>query len=215
MMNLFLGRLWAVFVFWVAGTFLVSGCGGKSVEGFKNAAAAHQPYVMQTSENDDRPDWAHQTMVEKGSQIYFSGGYLNGGDYALTVRCASAEAMKQVVQAISQFLRVEFSDYVHGSNTGAGSVDRYVSDGIAAVSKAVHVQGVKQSEVYYEQVMSVSEMQPTYNVFVRLVMDKSEFMKAKADALKALRDRFRDAGEVEAKEKAEDLLEELKRDIEA
>ena len=56
-------------------------------------------------------------------------------------------------------------------------------------------------------------MQSTYNVWVMLEMDKADYVKAKADILRNLRDKFADAGQTEAKEKAEKLLEELKEEV--
>ena len=70
-----------------------------------------------------------------------------------------------------------------------------------------------QSEIYYEEVFSAQKMQPTYNVFVMLEMSKADYLKCKADALKRLRDRFSKEGRTEAKEKAERLLDELKKGI--
>jgi len=152
------------------------------------------------------------TSFEDEGNVYFSGGFINGSDYSVTVRCANAEALKSAVQAISQFIRAEFSMYVHGSNTGAGGVDRYVEDGIAAFSRCLHVQGLHQNEVYYEEVFSPSVMQPTFNAWVKIQMSKADYLHAKADVVQRLRDGFSRAGEKEAKEKAEELLKELKRE---
>ena len=47
-----------------------------------------------------------------------------------------------------------------------------------------------------------------------LDMGKADYLKAKADVLRKLRDKFLSEGQVEAKEKAEKLLDKLKRDVE-
>ena len=136
---------------------------------------------------------------------------MDGVDYAVTIRCANAEALKSAIQAVSQFIRAEFSSYVQGSNTFYGEgIERYVSDGIATFAENVHVQGIRQSEVYYEEMFSPAVMQPSYNVFVKLEMSKADYLHAKADVLRKLRDRFKNEGRIEAKEKAEKLLENLK-----
>jgi hypothetical protein len=70
-----------------------------------------------------------------------------------------------------------------------------------------------QKEVYYEEMFSAQIMQPTFNAWVKLEMSKADYLKAKADALKRLRDRFSKEGRIEAKEKAERLLDELKEGI--
>jgi hypothetical protein len=172
------------------------------------------PVMIRTSEDDNRPDWTKQAVFEQGGKVYFSGGFNDGVDYALTIRCANAEALKSAVQSISQFIRAEFTSYVHGSNSAnSDGIERYVSDGIATFADNIHVQGIKQSDLYYEELFSPQHMQTTFNVFVKLEMSKGDYLKAKADVLKKLRDKFADAGETQAKEKAEQLLEDLKNDI--
>jgi len=172
-----------------------------------------KPIFVQTSENDKRPKWTHETAYESEGKVCFTGAFLNGSDYPLSIRCANAEALKVAVQAISQFIRAEFTSHVQGSNTGASGVDRYVSDGIATFADCLHVQGVNQSEVYYEETFSPAVMQPTYNVFVRLEMSKVDYLRAKAEVVRKLRDKFAKAGELEAKEKAEEILEKLKEQV--
>jgi hypothetical protein len=46
-----------------------------------------------------------------------------------------------------------------------------------------------------------------------LEMNKSDYLRAKADVLRNLRDKFVEAGQTEAKEKAEKLLEDLKEEV--
>lgn len=190
------------------------GCASKNVrvakKVVKDAYEIQKPLQVARSGEDNRPDWVRLSSVEEDGKVYFSGGYLDGSDYSVTVRCANAEAMKVAVQGISQFIRSEFTGYVHGSNSHADPIDRYVSEGIAFFTESLHLQGVKQVEIYYEENFSPAYMQSTYNVWVKLEMNIVDYMKAKADALRQLREGFTNAGEIEAKEKAEQLLEELK-----
>ena len=199
-------------------SFIVSGCAtSKSVreakKSVREAYEVQKPIVVQTSKEDKRPDWTKKTVFEENGSIYFSGGFLDGSDYSVTIRCANAEALKVAVQSISQFIRGEFTEYVQGTNTGADGAERYVEDGIATFIDNLHIQGVRQKAVYYEEVFSTQIMQPTFNVWVKLEMSKADYLKAKADALKRLRDRFLKEEQLEAKEKAERLLEELKEEI--
>ena len=197
----------------------VSGCSSstKRVRGTQDsileAYEIQKPIEVRTSEEDSRPNWTKKTVFENDGKVYFSGGFLNGSDYSVTIRCANSEALKVALQGISQFIRAEFSSYVQGSNTDAGSVERYVEDGIAMFSKNLHVQGLRQTEIYYEEMFSAALMQPSYNVWVRIEMDKADYLKAKADVLRKLRDEFAKTGQMEAKDKAEKLLEELKREL--
>ena len=135
---------------------------------------------------------------------------MNGADYSVSIRCANAEALKVTIQSISQFIRAEFSSYAQGPNTNDEGIERYVEDGIATFTKNLHLQGIKQKELYWEEMLNPGAVQSTYNVWVMLEMDKADYVTAKADVLRNLRDKFADAGQAEAKEKAEKLLEELK-----
>jgi hypothetical protein len=183
-------------------------------EMLKEAHDYSAPVMIRTSEDDNRPPWTKTAVFEGNGKVYFSGGFNDGVDYALSIRCANAEALKSAVQSISQFIRAEFSSYVHGSNSAYGDgIERYVSDGIATFADNIHVQGIRQSDLYYEELFSPQHMQTTYNVYVKLEMSKGDYLKAKSDVLKKLRDKFADAGETQAKEKAEELLEDLKNEV--
>ena len=191
-----------------------SGCGAAKALNLKEAYQIQKPIVVRTSLDDDRPQWTQNTLFEKNGKIYFTGGFTDGADYAVTIRCANAEALKSAVQSVSQYIRAEFSEYVHGSNSAADEgIDRYFSDGIATFSENIHVQGIRQDELYYEEMFSPAVMQSSYNVFVKLEMSKADYLHAKAEVLKKMRDRFKNDGEIEAKEKAEKLLQDLKDEI--
>ena len=179
----------------------------------KEAYEAQRSYVISSSVNNGRPDWVHKTSFEKDGKMCFAGGFLNGTDYAVTIRCANAEALKVAIQGISQYIRSEFTQHVQGSNTNGDSVDRYVEDGLATFTKNIHTQGINQAELYYEEVISGSVMRPTYNVFIRLEMSKADYLKAKADVLNRLRKDFDKNRQIAAKKKAEKLLDELKQEI--
>jgi len=46
-----------------------------------------------------------------------------------------------------------------------------------------------------------------------LEMSKADYLKAKADVIRNLRDKFKSEGRIEAKKKAEKLLDELKEQV--
>ena len=200
-------------------SFVMAGCGAsKSVkqarQSVREAYEIQKPIQVRTSKDDKRPSWTKKTSFENDEgMMYFTGGFLSGADYSLTIRLANAEALKVAVQSISQFIRAEFTEYVKGSNAPGTSLDRYVEDGIATFVHNLHMQGVRQKEVYYEETFSSSVMQPAYNVFVMLEMGKVDYLHAKAEVLRKLRDKFSKAGETEAKEKAQKLLEDLKNEV--
>ncbi|MFC1488939.1 hypothetical protein ACFL6B_03730 [Thermodesulfobacteriota bacterium] len=208
-------------------SFIFAGFTGGCSSTPKNTIAAQQaaksvyekqkPIPIQNSQTDNRPDWTKKTTYEdsESGMIYFSGGFLNGSDYSVAMRCANAEALKVAIQTISQYVRAEFSSYVQGPNTGAGGVvDRYVEDGISTFTQNLHTQGIRQKEVYYEEMFSPSVMQSTYNVWIQLEMSMSDYLRAKSDAIRKLHNEFSRNGENAAKEKADQLLEQLKKEIE-
>ena len=198
---------------------MLTGCASKNVK--EASKTVHEAYEIQkplqvwTSEDDKRPEWTKVITSEEDGKIYFTGSFLNGSDYPVSIRCAYAEALKSASQSISQFIRVEFSEHVQGSNTDTAGVDRWVSDGIAVFVDNLQMQGARQREVYYEEMFSPALMMPTYNVFVRVEMAKIDYLQAKAEVLRRLRDRLLNQGRTEAKKKAEQLLEDLKRKINA
>jgi hypothetical protein len=63
-----------------------------------------------------RTDWTTKTVFQKDGNIYFTGGFLNGSDYSMSIRCANAEALKVATQSISQYIRGTFSTYTLGKN---------------------------------------------------------------------------------------------------
>ena len=164
------------------------------------------------SSASDRPDWTTKTVFQEGGNIYFTGGFLNGSDYSLSIRCANVEALKVATQSISQYIRATFSTYTLGVNTGTGGIERYVEDGIATFVNNLHVQGIRQKEVFYEEIPYRGNGK-VYNVFVVLEMSKADYTKAKAGVLKRMREQFRRAGAIEAKKKAEKLLDDLKKEL--
>jgi len=110
----------------------IVGCGtNKQIktnqEMVKLAYEVQKPLTVRTSLDDKRPSWIHKSVFEMDGKLYFSGGFTNGSDYSVSIRCANAEALKTAIQSISQFIRAEFSSYVHGSNIGTDGVDRYVN----------------------------------------------------------------------------------------
>ncbi len=144
--------------------------------------------------------------------MYFSGGFLNGADYALSVRCANAEALKVAIQSISQFVRAEFSEYAQGNNSDLEGTDRYVTDGMATLATNLHIQGVRQKDIFYEEMFLPETNRIAYNVYVVLEMSQTDYRKAKMDVIRNFRDKMAAAGQLEAKQKAERLLDTLRKE---
>ncbi len=173
----------------------------------------NQPVEIRNSKNDSRPEWTSRPVYEQGNAMYYTGAFLQGSDYSVSLRAANAEALKSLVQDIGLSLRTEFSMYAKGSNIIDSGIDRYIVDGIATLSHNTHLQGARVSESYYEEFINpLSTGKPFYNVWVKLEITKSDYTQAKSYALRRLKDDFHTAGQVEAKQKAQLLLDELKAD---
>ena len=74
------------------------------------------------------------------------------------------------------------------------------------------LQGIRQKEVYFEQPDNQAD-HPTYNVFVMLEISEQDYLNAKAAVLEGLKKRLEAIGDTEAKDKAEQLLDELQSQV--
>ena len=163
--------------------------------------------LSQEPKKSARPDWTYQTTFQENGNIYFTGGFMNGADYSLSIRCANAEAVKIAAKSISTYIRSVFSIYTHGTNSNDDGIERYVEDGIATLTNNLHVQGLRQKQVYHEAVTSGGR--PSYNVFVLMEITDEDYKNAKISVVRSLKDDFEEVQHTEAKQKAEQLLEEL------
>jgi hypothetical protein len=185
--------------------------GSEDLINYEKKQAINQPVEIRNSRNDNRPEWTSRPVYEQGNAMYYVGAFMRGSDYSVSLRAANAEALKSLVQDIGLSIRTEFSMYAKGSNIIDSGIDRYIVDGIATLSHNTHLQGARMSESYYEELIDpLSSGRPFYNVWVKLEITKSDYTQAKAYALRRLKDDFHTAGQVEAKQKAQLLLDELK-----
>jgi hypothetical protein len=184
-------KFWPIVILVILSTFVFSAKDGLSQE----------------TQNSYRPDWTFQTTFQENGKIYFTGGFMNGADYSLSIRCANAEAIKIAAQSISTYIRSVFSLYTHGTNSNDDGIERYVEDGIATLTNNLHVQGLRQKQVYHEAVTNGGR--PSYNAFVLLEITDEDYKNAKIGVLQSLKEDFEKVHHTEAKQKAEQLLEEL------
>ena len=56
-------------------------------------------------------------------------------------------------------------------------------------------------------------MKNYYNCWVQLEISKADYLKAKAGVLRQLKDNFHAAGQIEAKTRAQKLLDDLKKQV--
>ncbi len=190
---------------------LAYGCGGNKVVKQNQAMAElNKPVVLEKTGATQRPEWTNQTtFYEDESGIHFTGGVLGGSDYALTLRLAKSEAIKNLLESIEIKARSEFSSVMHG-NYGNDDIGRYVTDAVAWTVDNLRVGGIKQRNIYYEQAFDPGTHRIRYKAWVNLEISKADYIKAKTRAAEKLLNKAIREKDEEAKEKALELLEQLR-----
>ena len=194
---------------------LLSGCGGSKVAKQKEAfIEAQKPVVVTKMGQEKRPDWtSEKPYVEDDVGFHFTGGIMGGADYALTLRLAKSEAMKNLLESIQVKARGEFSSAIHGQNRTDGDLGRYVTDTVAWTVENLCIGGITQDRIYYEQIFDPVSQSFKYNSWVQVGISRADYVRAKTDAGQKLLDKaIRDKDE-EAKGKAMELLEKLREDV--
>lgn len=196
-------------------TFLISGCGGnKQVKQNQVMAEISKPVIMEKTGTTQRPQWTTQTTTfyEDEQGFHFTGGVMGGSDYALTLRLAKSEALKNLLESIEIKARSEFTSVMHGNFTN-DAVGRYVNDAIAWTVENIRVHGIRQRDIYYEQSFDPVNHRIRYNTWVRLVLSRADYIRAKTEAAeRLLKKAIRDKDE-EAKQKARELLDRLQSEV--
>ena len=201
----------------VVGWFVVSfllpimGCGGNKVVKQNQAMAElNKPVVIEKTGATQRPEWTNQTtFYEDESGIHFIGGVMGGSDYALTLRLAKSEAIKNLLESIEIKARSEFSSVMHG-NYGNDDIGRYVTDAVAWTVDNLRIGGIKQRNIYYEKDFDPGTHRVRYNAWVNLEVSKADYIKAKTRAAEKLLNKAIREKDEEAKEKALELLDRLR-----
>jgi len=195
--------------------FLPLGCETSRVAKQKTTIIEMQrPVVVEKTGEDKRPDWTtEKPFFEDDEGLHFTGGCMGGADYALTLRLAKAEATKNLLESIEVKARSEFSSAIHGQNRTDGNLGRYVTDAVAWTVENLRVRGIRQDRIYYEQVFDPNSQSFKYNSWVRLLISKLDYNKAKVEAAQRLLDKAIREKDKEAKEKAMELLEKLREEV--
>ncbi|MGV8080961.1 MAG: hypothetical protein AB2L22_13005 [Syntrophales bacterium] len=191
---------------------VVPGCGGgnKVVKQDPAMAESKGVVVREKPAVPQRPEWTNQTtFYEDGSGFHFTGGVMGGSDYALTLRLAKSEAVKNLLESIEIKARSEFSSAMHGNYT-SDDIGRYVTDTVAWTVETLRVGGIRQRNVYYEESVDPITHRVRFNTWVNLEVSRSDFIKAKMAAAERFLKKAIRENDAEAKEKALELLERLR-----
>ena len=183
---------------------MLIGCAAKKQEVFKEE-------VIETSETSSKPEWVFKTFKELDDGYEFSGGVNDVADYALGISEARAEAIKNGIVSIQIKVGSEFTKFAEGSNMSQDLIGKWVSDGIAFLSDSLYVSGIKQKEIYYERIKYNTEYKPHYNIWALCSISSTDYLKAKIDAAQRLVNKYQQDKNEEAKKKAEELLDRLRR----
>jgi len=194
---------------------LLSGCGGSKVAKQKEAfIEAQKPVVVTKMGQEKRPDWtSEKPYFEDDVGFHFTGGIMGGADYALTLRLAKSEAMKNLLESIQVKARGEFSGAIHGQNRTDGDLGRYVTDTVAWTVENLRIGGITQDRIYYEQIFDPVSQSFKYNSWVQVGISRADYVRAKTDAGQKLLDKAIRDNDQEAKTKAMELLEKLREDV--
>lgn len=196
-------------------SIMLAACGpSKHIKMVEDTAQMQKPILLTKTGSDKRPGWCTKgTYWEKDGNMYYSGGYMGGTDYSLSIRLAKSEATKNLIESASIKAREEFSHSMQGSNMSPEDVGRCVTDTVGWTVENLRVSGIKQRKIYYEEVFNPSSMEPAYNAWVLLEIPRSEYLKAKVSAANRLLQKAIEENNLEAKEKAEEMLQKLQEEI--
>jgi len=198
-------------VFVIPILMLTYGCvGNKVVKQNQAMAELSRPVVTEKTGATQRPEWTNQTtFYEDARGLHFTGGIMGGSDYALTLRLAKSEAIKNLLESVEIKARSEFSSVMHG-NYGSDDIGRYVTDAVAWTVDNLRVGGIKQRDIFYEQTFDPGSHRVRYNAWVNLEVSRADYIKAKTSAAERLLKKAVREQDAEAKEKALEILERLR-----
>ena len=194
--------------------FLPFGCASSKMAKEKEAIIeVHKPVIVEKTGQDNRPEWTtKETYIEKDGDLIYTGGIFGGADYALTLRLAKSEATKNLLESIQIKARSEFSSAIHGQNRSDTDLGRYVTDAVAWTVDNLKIGGMRQREIYYEQIFDPISQSFKYNAWVQLQISKPDYLKAKTAATEKLLDKAVREKDQEAKQKAMELFEKLRQE---
>ncbi|MFH1957588.1 MAG: hypothetical protein ABIJ15_03850 [bacterium] len=197
-MKKFVGLFVAVFV------FSLVGCGGPVVR-----PVGSQTVIEKSA--DKTPEWVMVPFFEDETTMYFSGALKGVGDYAVGLRQAKAEAMKNVAESIQTKAKTEFVQNTRGANLSPDDLGRFVQDGIAMTADNINISGLLPAESYYEKVEEITEVgvKYFYNCSVLFQLPVQDYKQARNRAINGLADKAKEEQNKAAEEAAMGLLDKL------
>jgi len=192
----------------------VSGCGAKHITQQKTTLLEiRKPVLAEKSGEDNRPEWtSERPFFEDDKGLHYTGGYMGGADYALSLRIAKGEAIKNLLESVQIKAGAEFSNALQGQNRDDTDIGRYVTDAVAWIVDNLKIQGITQQTIYYEQVFDPMSQSFKYNAWDQVQISKMDYLQAKINAAKKMVDKTLQEKDLEAEAKARELLERLRQE---
>ena len=159
-----------------------------------------------------KPEWVGVPYFEDEKTMYFSGAVKGVADYAVGLRQAKAEAMKNVAESIQTKAKTEFVENTRGANLSPDDLGKFVQDGIAMTADNINISGLLPSESYYEKVEEVTAtgVRYFYNCSVLFQLPIKDYKMARNRALNGLAEKAKKENNAAAEKAAMSLLDKLK-----
>ncbi|HEX8042399.1 hypothetical protein [Candidatus Deferrimicrobium sp.] len=156
----------------------------------------------------DRPPKWLNTPFEETKESFLVKGEAKGGDVAICLRQAKANAIQHLVEAVKIKARSEFSEAVRGVNVSEASLGRYLDSVIAWTSENIEVSGIVPRGEYREKVLvrTYDGVRYYYNCFARLSIPIESYLRARETALARSTAEAQDADAKALAEKAKEKL---------
>jgi hypothetical protein len=83
---------------------------------------------------------------------------------------------KNLLESVEIKARSEFSSAFHGANRKGADTGRYVTDAVAWTVENLRVQGIREREIYFEQVFDPMRQAFLYNAWVKLEIPRGDYL---------------------------------------
>ncbi|HLD30356.1 MAG TPA: hypothetical protein VJC03_08430 [bacterium] len=183
---------------------ILVGCAGTK------APMVGQQKVVERSAKET-PEWVMVPFFEDKEMMYFAGTVKGVADYAVGLRQAKAEAVKNIAESIQSKVRTEFTETTRGANIDPGDLGKFVQDAIAMVTENVNIQGMLPAENYYEKVEEATEygVKYFYNCHTLYQLPVKDYRLARSRALDGMAQKYKEENNKKAEEAAMSLLEKM------
>lgn len=161
------------------------------------------------------PAWTNQLSVDPSNEdryFYATGTMTRVFDKSYGMSQAQAEAVRQVLNALTNKVKSSTTQALEGANMSPSDVGRYSQFAVAWISETPWVSGFVTPESYWEKVERTGELgvEYFYNCYVRGRLSREDFLKAANGAYAAMLRQAQEERNRKAEEVAKELIKELR-----